>query len=117
MRSFSIGDRHIVWRRGYDVLATGHMVLAADPRVSVEKHSGVNTLNIRDITETDAGEYVCQVLQNRVNILYVPCVSIGISSPDEYLLFQISLLNDILSVQHTLDVLGMYNEYFSHESI
>ena len=50
-----------VWRRGYDVLATGPNVVSADPRVSVEKHSGINILNIRDIGEQDAGEYVCQV--------------------------------------------------------
>ena len=55
------GDRLIVWRRGYDVLATGPNVVSADPRVSVEKHSGINILNIRDIGEQDAGEYVCQV--------------------------------------------------------
>ena len=55
------GDRHIVWRRGYDVLATGHIVIAADPRISVERHAGVNTLSIREVSEQDAGEYVCQV--------------------------------------------------------
>lgn len=55
------GDRHIVWRRGYDVLATGHIVIAADPRISVERHAGVNTLSIREVAEQDAGEYVCQV--------------------------------------------------------
>ena len=56
-----LGDRHIVWRRGYDVLATGHIVIAADPRISVERHAGVNTLSIREVAEQDAGEYVCQV--------------------------------------------------------
>ena len=70
--------RHIVWRRGYDVLATGHIVINADPRISIEKHNGVNSLVIRDINPQDAGEYVCQI----------------------------SVPNDILSVQHTLDVLG-----------
>lgn len=72
-----LGDRHLVWRRGYEVLATGHLVVSADPRISVEKHSGVNSLVIKHITEHDAGDYVCQI----------------------------SILNDILSVQHTLDVL------------
>lgn len=72
-----LGDRLIVWRRGYDVLATGPNVVSADPRVSVEKHSGINILNIRDIGEQDAGEYVCQI----------------------------SIPNDILSVQHSLNVL------------
>jgi len=71
-----LGDRHIVWRRGFSVLATGHIVLAADPRISVSKQHGVNTLVIKEITELDAGEYVCQI----------------------------SIPNDILSVQHTLDV-------------
>ena len=51
----------MVWRRGYEVLATGHLVVSADPRISVEKHSGVNTLVIKHISEHDAGEYVCQV--------------------------------------------------------
>ena len=50
-----------MWRRGYEVLATGHLVVSADPRISVEKHSGVNSLVIKHITEQDAGEYVCQV--------------------------------------------------------
>ena len=58
--NFSDG-RHIVWRRGYDVLATGHIVINADPRISIEKHNGVNSLVIRDISQQDAGEYVCQV--------------------------------------------------------
>ena len=51
----------MVWRRGYEVLATGHLVVSADPRISVEKHSGVNTLVIKHISQQDAGEYVCQV--------------------------------------------------------
>ena len=50
-----------MWRRGYEVLATGHLVVSADPRISVEKHSGVNSLVIKHITEHDAGDYVCQV--------------------------------------------------------
>ena len=87
----------MVWRRGYEVLATGHLVVSADPRISVEKHSGVNTLVLKHISKQDAGEYVCQVSiyfsQNQGFIFYT--------------LFQISILNDILSVKHTLDVLGM----------
>ena len=83
-----------MWRRGYEVLATGHLVVSADPRISVEKHSGVNTLVIKHISEHDAGEYVCQVC------IYYPVFVF-------YLFFQISILNDILSVKHTLDVLGM----------
>ena len=43
------------------MLATGHLVVSADPRISVEKHSGVNSLVIKHITEHDAGDYVCQV--------------------------------------------------------
>ena len=53
--------RHIVWRRGFNVLATGHTVIVADSRVSIEKHKGVNSLVIKDISELDAGDYVCQV--------------------------------------------------------
>ena len=54
----------MVWRKGFDVLATSHTVLSADPRISVERHNGVDILSIRDITEHDAGEYVCQVSQD-----------------------------------------------------
>ena len=54
--------RHIVWRRGFNVLATGHTVIVADSRVSIEKHKGVNSLVIKDISELDAGDYVCQVI-------------------------------------------------------
>ena len=50
-----------MWRRGYEVLVTGHLVVSADPRISVEKHGGVNTLVIKHITQHDAGDYVCQV--------------------------------------------------------
>ena len=87
----------MVWRRGYEVLATGHLVVSADPRISVEKHSGVNTLVIKHISQQDAGEYVCQVsIYYRQYLLFI-----------FHTLFQISILNDILSVKHTLDVLGM----------
>jgi len=72
-----LDGRHIVWRRGFNVLATGHTVIVADSRVSIEKHKGVNTLVIKDISELDAGDYVCQI----------------------------SVPNDILSVEHKLDVL------------
>ena len=58
--------RHIVWRRGFNVLATGHTVIVADSRVSIEKHKGVNSLVIKDISEQDAGDYVCQVREGRI---------------------------------------------------
>ena len=61
----------MVWRRGYEVLATGHLVVSADPRISVEKHSGVNTLVIKHISQQDAGEYVCQVSIYYINIYYL----------------------------------------------
>ena len=57
--------RHIVWRRGFNVLATGHTVIVADSRVSIEKHKGVNSLVIKDISEQDAGDYVCQVREGQ----------------------------------------------------
>lgn len=80
-------------------------MVSADPRVSVEKHSGINILNIRDIGEQDAGEYVCQV---REMVASYHRERERESQP--YFLFQISIPNDILSVQHSLNVLGMYNE-------
>ena len=56
-----LGDRHLDWRRGYEVLAMGHLAVSADLMISVEKNSGVNSLVIKHITEHDAGDYVCQV--------------------------------------------------------
>ena len=38
-----------------------HLVVSADPRISVEKHRGVNSLGIKHITEYNAGGYVCQL--------------------------------------------------------
>ena len=49
-----------MWRRGFDVLATGAVVVSADPRVSVQAGRDQTTLVINRITEQDAGEYVCQ---------------------------------------------------------
>ena len=34
-------------------MATGHIVISADPRISIEKHNGVNTLVIKHITEQE----------------------------------------------------------------
>ena len=95
-----------MWRRGYEVLATGHLVVSADPRISVEKHSGVNTLVLKHISEQDAGEYVCQV-----NTYYCQNQAVIFCT-----LFQISILNDILSVKHTLDVLGKLYHTISYIS-
>ena len=59
------GTRHPVWRRGFDVLATGHLIVAADPRVRVEKDNNGISLVIEHIREEDNGEYVCQVLERK----------------------------------------------------
>jgi len=69
--------RQLVWRRGFDVLATGKTKLSPDPRISVHQKGGVSRLEISSLRDSDAGEYVCQL----------------------------SLLTGLLSVQHTLDVL------------
>ena len=72
----------------------------------MEKHNGVNTLVIKHVSEHDAGEYVCQVCTRQFkqnNRFY-------------FIAFQISILNDILSVQHTLDVLGIiYHSIYTGE--
>ena len=76
------------------MLATGPVLLSPDPRLKVEKHGGslslgylvmmvlplggASSLVISGLTEQDAGDYVCQI----------------------------SLLGGLLSVQHSLDVLG-----------
>ena len=56
------GDRYPVWRRGFNVLATGHLLVAADPRFLVKKTKHGISLVIKHIREEDAGEYVCQVI-------------------------------------------------------
>jgi len=71
------GSLPLVWRRGYSVLATGPVLVSPDPRLRIEEHGGKSTLVISSLTEKDAGEYVCQL----------------------------SLMDGILSVQHTLDIL------------
>ena len=48
----------MVWRRGYTVLSTGEILLSRDLRLSVG-HQG--NLHISSLTNTDTGEYVCQV--------------------------------------------------------
>ena len=63
--SFLPGTRHPVWRRGFDVLATGHLIVAADPRVRVQKDDNGISLVIDHIREEDNGEYVCQVLERK----------------------------------------------------
>lgn len=69
--------RQLVWRRGFDVLATGKTKLSPDPRISVHQKGGVSRLEISSLRDSDAGDYVCQL----------------------------SLLAGLLSLQHTLDVL------------
>ena len=72
-------SHHVVWRRGYDVLATGSVKLSPDPRLSVSSLGGSSTsLVISSLTDSDAGQYVCQV----------------------------ALLDGLLSVSHSLDVLS-----------
>jgi len=48
----------VVWRRGYTVISTGHILLSRDTRLSVG-HTG--HLHIAAVRHNDTGEYVCQV--------------------------------------------------------
>ena len=48
----------MVWRRGYTVLSTGEILLSRDLRLSVGQQGN---LHISSLTNTDTGEYVCQV--------------------------------------------------------
>jgi len=58
-------------------LVTGSVLVSPDPRLSVEEHGGTSSLVISSVTEQDAGEYVCQL----------------------------STLDGIISVQHSLDIM------------
>ena len=102
------------------MLATGAVVVSADPRVSVQAGRDQTTLVINRITEQDAGEYVCQASSCTALLLWsmtrvkskqsTPVlVNVYLYLVDKLIFakFQISILNDILSVRHSLDVLGM----------
>ena len=66
-----LGDRHLVRRRGYYLLSTGHLVLSADPMISVEDHRGVHSLVIKHINKHDAGYYDCQVDNSQIWVHFI----------------------------------------------
>ena len=90
------------------MLATGHLVVSADPRISVEKHSGVNSLVLKHIKEHEAVDNVCQS-SNLFNI-----------GESAFCIYKFILILDLdiecatyiicaRYVQHTLYVQGMYH--------
>ena len=76
------------------MISTGPLLVTVDPRIKVEEHKNGTTLIIEDISERDAGEYVCQVSEH-----YKYCRL-------EHVLFKISTLDEILTLTHNLEVLG-----------
>ena len=79
----------------------GHLAVSADLMISVEKNSGVNSLVIKHITEMMLVIMFARLVIFKYWRIFIWLINLSI--------FQHSILNDILSVQHTLDVLGMYH--------
>jgi len=53
--------QQIIWRRGFEVIAAGPVLLKIDFRYSVVLGPGSSQLNIQSVALEDGGEYVCQV--------------------------------------------------------
>ena len=53
--------QQIVWRRGFEVIAAGPVLLKIDFRYSVVFGTGSSQLNIQSVALEDGGEFVCQV--------------------------------------------------------
>ena len=53
--------QQIIWRRGFEVIAAGAVLLKIDFRYSVVLGPGSSQLNIQSVALEDGGEYVCQV--------------------------------------------------------
>ena len=88
----------IIWRRGYEVLAAGPVVLSLDSRYSLGAGPGSSQLSIESARGEDGGEFVCQVqsaeglreAKHRVTVqgeMSAQCSAISIlvcsSSPDQ----------------------------------
>ena len=56
----------VVWRRGYAVLSTGEILLSRDLRLSVGQKGD---LHISSLSDSDSGEYVCQVTSLQGDVL------------------------------------------------
>ena len=54
----NLGRFVILWRKGDRILSAGRLLIRKDGKVTVTKSY---ELKLRDIEETDAGEYVCEV--------------------------------------------------------
>ena len=53
--------QQIIWRKGYEVIAAGPVLLKIDLRYSVDVAPGSSQLKISSTSLEDGGEYVCQV--------------------------------------------------------
>ena len=53
--------QQIIWRRGFEVISAGPILLKIDFRYSVVMVSGSSRLNIQSVALEDGGEFVCQV--------------------------------------------------------
>ena len=53
--------QQIIWRRGFEVIAAGPILLKIDFRYSVVLGTGSSLLTIQSVALEDWGEFVCQV--------------------------------------------------------
>ena len=76
LRFLSLGDHHIVWRKGHEVLSAGNILISRDPRFKL--HENDYRLELQNIRPNDAGDFVCQL----------------------------AVLGEAMEVAHTVEVLG-----------
>ena len=76
----NLGRFVVLWRRGDRILSAGRLLVRKDGKVTVTESY---ELELRDIEETDAGEYVCEV----------------------------DVFGQTKEVRHTLEVLGEFSCY------
>ncbi|QQP41359.1 Uncharacterized protein FKW44_015705, partial [Caligus rogercresseyi] len=51
-------DSVVIWKQSNRIISAGEVVIRKDPRISLLE--GFN-LQIRNLRESDAGEYVCEI--------------------------------------------------------
>jgi len=55
----NLGDHHVVWRKGHEVLTAANLLISRDPRYKLHKNDF--SLELQNIRPNDAGDFVCQL--------------------------------------------------------
>ena len=75
---YILGDHHVVWRKGHEVLTAANLLISRDPRYKL--HQKDFSLELQNIRPNDAGDFVCQL----------------------------STLEEAMEIAHTVEVLGTF---------